>query len=99
MYRQGDILLLPYSGSPRTKALDTNVIASSDSTSHSHKVVGDAVLHNIFGGPIILVVGDQGCQVTHEEHNPISIPTGKYEIRHQREALTGDGSEERQVYD
>jgi hypothetical protein len=55
--------------------------ASSDTRNLSH---GDFEVLEIESG-IYLRVGAIGCSIIHDEHNPIVLPAGNYEITIQRE--------------
>lgn len=76
------------------------VLADGEATGHAHAIEepGVQLYERRLTHPIearltregrlpalFLVVGDEGATVLHEEHEPIAIPPGEYEIRRQRE--------------
>ena len=79
LYQQGDVLLKKVSGI-RGKKLDHLTLAYGEATGHHHTVtVGDADLYED-NGKLYLHVKSDECTVTHQEHNPITVPKGDWEI-------------------
>jgi hypothetical protein len=93
-YRQGDV------GITRVAALPANatpventsriVLAYGEVTGHAHALAPGEAREFTFaeaGGIVrrFLEVFDLGATVLHEEHAPISLPPGFYEITQQRE--------------
>lgn len=60
----------------RTKRNDKN-LAEGEVTGHAHRCVGDVEVYNIDGGREL--DAPDGCTVTHEEHNTIELPPGRYD--------------------
>ena len=91
MYRQGDVLFVPVSKIPKGKKRDPRkpesaVLVEGETTGHAHRcAVLDAVEVLDCGEGLYLKVGDEGVSIVHEEHAPIMLPKGGYEVRRQRE--------------
>jgi len=83
MFRQGDILLKPVKIPFSAKKKDGKVLAYGESTGHSHRF-NDGVQLWEDGEKTYLQVF-QPSPLIHEEHNPIEIPIGEYEIINERE--------------
>ena len=91
-YRQGDVLLcavdqLPPAARPVPKDGDRVVVAFGELTGHAHAIAAaEAQMFEEKGsGRSFLVVGKGGARLCHEEHDPILVPEGNYELRRQRE--------------
>ena len=96
MYRQGDVLLLKVEKLPNKKRKqDTDIILKGEVTGHAHKVVNATIY---FGTPVLETDGEsfrsmtvmyvqakKGAKLVHEEHGPIDLEPGIYEVRTQRE--------------
>ncbi|ONH28637.1 hypothetical protein [Pseudofrankia asymbiotica] len=101
MYRQGDILILPIAEEdvPRG-ALDLPpaprddrgrmVLALGEATGHAHAIAAPGTLLRDSDplAPDHLHLPSGGW-LTHEEHAPISLPTGWFRIIRQREYVPG----------
>lgn len=91
MYRQGDVLFIPVSAVPEGKKRDplkaaSAVLVEGESTGHAHRcAVLDAVEVLECGDGLYLKVGDEGVSIVHEEHAPIVLPKGDFEVRRQVE--------------
>lgn len=94
-YRQGDVAFIPIATLPtgkRTKRKD-GVAAYGEVTGHSHQLaVTDREIAEVLeiGDGLFVHVSDAGISLSgatfkHEEHAPITLPTGNYEIRIQQE--------------
>jgi hypothetical protein len=73
---------------PKTaKRITDGVIARGEVTGHSHRCqVLDAVeLYEVEAGKMMLCVGENGVSIVHEEHRPVMLPQGDYEITIDRE--------------
>lgn len=87
--RQGDVFLqrvrhIP----PGTRKVRTDgVLASGESTGHTHALADlDAGEAYEIGGKLFLsVTSDGGVSILHQEHGPVAVPKGDYEVRIQRE--------------
>ena len=94
-YRQGDIVLIPISKMPANltpveRDAGAVVLAYGETTGHKHQIVEEDVQLFAPGEASVLAerylrVGGSVAVLTHEEHAPITLPPGEYEVRHQRE--------------
>ena len=79
LYQQGDVLI--------TKVLEVKgnklnhlTLALGEATGHHHTITkGDAELYN-YEGVLFLRVNSEEAELTHQEHNTITIPKGDYKI-------------------
>lgn len=88
LYRQGDVLIRRISGLPTQKAAPrpNGILAYGEVTGHAHKVEDLACAEVLeIGGGLYVHVGDEGVRIVHDEHAPISLPPGNYEVEIQRE--------------
>lgn len=89
MIRQGDVLLIEVDCIPENaievEREDGNVvIAHGEVTGHTHHFKEDTVTQ-LSHGIARYLNAPEGATLVHEEHSPLEIPAGFYEIRHQRE--------------
>ncbi len=92
-YRQGDVLLTPcetLSGSAFPVAVGTGevVLAHGEVTGHAHTMMADRVRYfreDGSGRGFIQVYGAEPVALQHQEHAPLSVEPGLYEVRRQRE--------------
>ncbi|MFX1450650.1 MAG: hypothetical protein ACFFCM_07410 [Promethearchaeota archaeon] len=83
IYRQGDVLVKKIEKLPkRLKKLDTDVIVMGEATGHAHRLQNGSIY--IYGSQMYLEVYNGGALV-HEEHSPIELEPGIYEVIRQRE--------------
>lgn len=89
-YRQGDIFLvktakkLPKDATKVEPTAKGNVLALGEVTGHAHAV--DPKLSNLFNAKDARFMEvKEGARLVHEEHAPISLEQGMYEVRQQRE--------------
>jgi hypothetical protein len=96
IYRQGDVLLIkrdhpvPRTAAPRHSRGDRVVLALGEATGHAHAI--NSSLADLFkdrDGTLYLRV-EGPCDLTHEEHDPIELDEGVYEVRRQREYIPED---------
>ncbi len=95
IYRQGDVAIIPVARLPRVRTPVAReggriVLAHGEATGHAHALVDDQA--GFFEAPattkrparryLRLV---KGARLFHEEHAPIELPPGQYEVRRQRE--------------
>ena len=95
-YRQGDVLLcaidaIPPTAIPVPPEGERVVVARGELTGHAHAFAASAVemFHDAASGHAFLLIGEGGACLGHEEHDPILLPEGRYEIRRQREYTPG----------
>jgi hypothetical protein len=88
--RQGDVLLVPTTDTPTKPApLDADgsaTLAHGEVTGHRHRFEDGAAVtlsQGNFGreGGLILEVTSGDPVLRHEEHAPIPVPPGRYEVR------------------
>jgi hypothetical protein len=88
LYRQGDVLIKRIRAVPQTtaKKRENGVLAYGEVTGHSHKVecLEQAEVLEV-GSDLYLRVGEEGVRIVHDEHSPITLPAGNYEVTIQRE--------------
>ncbi|MDF0552182.1 hypothetical protein [Kamptonema sp. UHCC 0994] len=82
--RQGDVILTPVQKTEGQKKPHLT-LAEGEVTGHSHRIIdGKAELYEK-DGTLYLRVLSSTALLSHEEHNPISIPQGNWMVRIQRE--------------
>lgn len=88
IYRQGDVLIRRVQSLPKQKAQPrlTGILAYGEVTGHAHKIedLTRAEVLEIENG-LYLRVGEEGVRIVHEEHAPVALPPGNYEVEIQRE--------------
>jgi hypothetical protein len=88
IYRQGDVLIRRIKSLPTQKAQTrlTGILAYGEVTGHAHRLEDLARAEVLeVGKGLFLRVGAEGVRIVHEEHAPVSLPAGDYEIEIQRE--------------
>lgn len=92
MYRQGDVLLIAATrcganAEPVARENGRVVLAHGEATGHAHALVDDHV--TLGEVPTTkrryLRIVKKPAALLHEEHAPIELPPGMYEVRRQRE--------------
>ena len=81
IYRQGDVLIMPVKSIPQTKKVTNKVtLALGEVTGHHHTISSGAV--GYADEPTALAeyfeVNVDSAELTHQEHDTITIPKGKY---------------------
>lgn len=88
LYRQGDVLIRRIDELPTQKLVKraSGVLAEGEVTGHAHRVE-DLTATEVYecGEGLYMRVGAEGVRIVHEEHAPIVLPAGDYEIVRQRE--------------
>ena len=96
MMRQGDLLIKEIDKLPEGLTLKDNILALGEMTNHQHQMVGDCkVMIDNKGNQFIQT--EQECQLVHNEHKPITISKGLFQVIRQREYDIKEGT--RQVMD
>ena len=99
IYRQGDILFKKVRRIPlEAKQIDNKVIAEGEVTGHAHVLVNGAVFEVLDSESRLFIKSSTNTKITHNEHLPIKLEPGEYEVIRQREYL-GPGIEHRIVLD
>ncbi|WP_433789886.1 hypothetical protein [Actinoplanes sp. CA-252034] len=98
MYRQGDVLIIPIpqrevpscAPVPRDRR-GRMVLARGEATGHAHVVGGPGLqlLADVDDPESLFIDVASHGRVTHEEHGPISLPSGHYRVVRQREYIPG----------
>ena len=93
-YRQGDVLLCAVDAIPPTATAvppegERVVVARGELTGHAHAFAASGVtmFRDATSGHAFLLIGEGGAFLGHEEHDPILVAEGRYEIRRQREYM------------
>ncbi|MFA6636910.1 MAG: hypothetical protein WCV56_07425 [Candidatus Omnitrophota bacterium] len=78
-YQQGDVLIKRTCG-VRGKKLNHLTLAEGEATGHHHTVTkGDAELYEEKGILYLKVISDE-AELTHQEHQMVTLPKGVYEV-------------------
>jgi hypothetical protein len=88
MFRQGDVLIRSVKKLPKgeRRKRQSGEVLEGEATGHVHRIaeLNQAEVLEI-GEDLFLSVGENGVSLVHEEHKPIVLPPGDYEITRQRE--------------
>jgi hypothetical protein len=87
LWRQGDVFIIARTGLPKQgRAERRPVLAEGEATGHAHRVK-DPTTANLFsiGSDLFMEVSGDSATIVHDEHQPVTVPRGEYEIRIQRE--------------
>ena len=96
LYRQGDILFREVSALPSTASRSAGpVLAYGERTGHSHRLAAPGRVWR--QDTRLYLELEQPSQVVHEEHRPVTLPAGVYEVLRQREYVSPQ--EDREVFD
>lgn len=83
-WQQGDCLIKPTNKIGGTFDKKRNVLIEGEHTGHAHRVTeGHFEIYTEMQQIFLKAISE--CKITHEEHNPITIPPGIYEIDQVRE--------------
>ena len=93
LLRQGDVLLvpveaLPEEAIPRRHSGGRLVLARGEATGHAHAIAEPGCELLVMPGSgkrFLSVISAGGVTLAHEEHDPIAVTAGVYEVRRQRE--------------
>lgn len=95
MYRQGDILIRRVEKVPAKaevvarKRGERVIVAEGEVTGHHHAIADAGVEQYRVPGDtdaqFLRVLAEAGVNLTHDEHNTITLPEGTYEVLGQRE--------------
>lgn len=87
LYRQGDVLIREVQSIPAGKKRATGHILEGEVTGHIHRIddLTAAEVLECGEGLFLSVTAEGGVSIVHEEHSPILLPPGNYEITRQRE--------------
>jgi hypothetical protein len=85
-YVQGDVILVPVEtmqGKKQERTERGYVLADGESTGHAHTVQDEIEMMISDAG--MFVASETPFTITHEEHKPITVPPGKYEVKRVQE--------------
>ena len=91
--RQGDVLIRRIDRLPKKDAVVrvNGVLAYGEVTGHSHQVESLTRAEVLeIDDRLYLRVGEEGVRIVHDEHAPLSLPAGDYEVTTQREYVPGE---------
>jgi len=87
IYRQGDILFKKINSLPAyLKEKPDKVVAEGEETGHAHVLVNGAVFE-LVNSDSLYIKSDQHTRIIHDEHLPIKLESGNYQVIRQREYL------------
>ncbi len=87
LWRQGDVFIIALPNPPTGTRVDRRpVLAEGEATGHAHRLQdpGSAQVFSVGAGLYLQVLANSAT-VLHEEHKPVTLPRGNYEVRIQRE--------------
>ena len=90
MYRQGDVLISPITSIPNGVEKQKNekliTLAYGEATGHHHSIVATEHTESFVDADGTLFLNlKKESNLTHQEHDTITLPKGKYKITIQRE--------------
>jgi hypothetical protein len=87
VWRQGDVFIISVKGAPTGQRVQRRpVLAEGEVTGHAHRLARpDSGSVFTVGNQMYLEVLESTASVTHEEHGPVELTRGCYEVRIQRE--------------
>ena len=86
MFRHGDLLIVPVDQIDRRNRRNDKILAEGEVTGHHHMISGNAIVYgNRKDAVQYLEIVDPSADITHEEHNTISLSKGNYNVIKQRE--------------
>ena len=87
LYRHGDLLVSSVDAvPPDARRLQHLVLAQGELTGHSHRIAErDAATLHESSNRLYMVVTARSATLVHQEHGPIELPTGIYQVWRQRE--------------
>ncbi|MFX0074731.1 MAG: hypothetical protein ACFE96_04780 [Candidatus Hermodarchaeota archaeon] len=95
MYRQGDILFKKIDALPEgLKIKSDNIVAGGEGSTHAHMLVNGELFQAEYTKQKY-ISSHENTRLIHEEHLPIKLESGNYEVVRQREYL-GPGLEKRE---
>ena len=95
-FRQGDVLLcavdeIPVTATRAPSDGDRVIVALGELTGHAHAFAEHhaKLFRDEPSGRAFVGIAEAGAVLLHEEHDPIHVPPGYYEVRRQREYTPG----------
>lgn len=89
-YRQGDVLVIAVDGIPSgavslPRTAGELVLAEGEATGHRHAILDERAELLGTAEELYLRVDGVDAVLTHQEHDPITVPPGAYRVVRQRE--------------
>ena len=91
MYRQGDVLIIrldktiPEEAEKVEPTERGHVLAEGEATGHAHAIMDVAEVEVLSLEEALFLKVGRAVQVVHEEHAPLTLPEGTYQVIKQRE--------------
>jgi len=79
-YQQGDVILIKTS-KVTGKRKKTNIVQEGEHTGHAHKFLSDNAEIYQDKDRMFVRINNKSADLIHEEHLPITIEEGEYEVR------------------
>lgn len=83
MYRHGDLLIMQVE-QVKGKHVKGNILEEGEATGHYHRATGNAVTVTV-QDDTKYISAPNGAVLTHDEHDTITLPPGRYSVWRQRE--------------
>lgn len=83
MYRHGDLLIIRVEKA-LGKQIKGNILEEGEATGHYHRATGNGVTVTMMDDTKY-INAPNGTVLTHDEHDPITLPPGEYSVWRQRE--------------
>lgn len=87
-WQQGDVLIRAVAEFPEGGVREcSTVLATGEATGHSHRALGADRTFTVGAGrrQRLFIEASREVTIVHEEHGPISLPPGKFEVFRVRE--------------
>lgn len=85
MYRQGDVLLVSGSVPKTAQITRRKILVRGEATGHHHSIADLAKARLWIDGDTMYVRVGETVEIVHQEHDPLILPAGDYEVVRQRE--------------
>ena len=87
LFRHGDVMIQETETIPKkAKKVKGNILVRGEVTGHAHRLTDPGAFQILETPEFLFVeVTENEVQIVHEEHDPITLPKGKYKVWVQRE--------------
>lgn len=90
MFRQGDVLVVEIDDEDipkKAKVLERDrlILARGEATGHHHSIISKGAVMYALGKNLRAMRVQEPVELVHQEHLPIELPAGSYQIIKQRE--------------
>jgi hypothetical protein len=80
-YQQGDVILKVVDNLPNgMKVKEDKIVAEGEATGHMHRILAEDAMVFVTKEGDIFVDSPSGTEITHDEHDTINLPAGRYHI-------------------